>query len=322
MAYIKTPVNGSETFPVNENDVYKLIETIAVQEIGNIKSANRLYDALYYYDLTGTSSDAAGTVIEQAVINKATEQTYNKMQCDKSPVDPTVAVRYYNNWDMHKYTATARRDDIRRIIANKGTGVEDVVASIIDTLTQGNDSRDFKESRKLIMETTVTDYSSTLGGAPANMDGVLYAIRDMYESLRDENTAFTTTGWETATPEADIRIAVSSKLLNLLDVTKLANVLNLNKAELFGKIVVVPISDEDKTKWFKVVVYDRKAFNRARRVYDMDNEPCVGSRYHNYYLFVEDAFFYSPLFKATSLDVSVAANAELARIITLTPASK
>lgn len=310
---VVTPVNGSETFPNNPNDVYTLIETLAVQEIRNVKSANRIDDGLYYYDLT----DSDGVVIEQAVINKAVKRVFDKTKCDMSPLDPSLAVRYFNNFETRQYKATVRRDDIRKIIANKGVGVEDVVAEILDTLTQGRDSDDFKSSRSLIMNTEgVLDYSTILGGAPANMEGVLYAIRDMYESLRDENTGYDSTTYETATPERDIRIAISSKLMNLLDVTTLANIFNLSKVELMGKLVVIPVSDLDRANWYKVVVYDRMAFNRARRINDITFDECASGRYVNYFLTVEDAFFYSPLFKATQLDVSAAATAKYNSIIT------
>lgn len=308
-----TPVNGSDTFPNTTTDVCTLIETLAVQEIRNVKSANRIDDGLYYYDLT----DSDGVVIEQAVINKATKRVFDKTKCDMSPLDPSLAVRYFNNFETRQYKVTVRRDDIRKIIANKGVGVEDVVAEILDTLTQGRDSDDFKSSRSLIMNTEgLTDYRYTLAGVPANMEGVLYAIRDMYETLRDENSGYNFTMYETATPEKDIRIAISSKLMNLLDVTTLANIFNLSKVELMGKLVVIPVSDLTRANWYKVVVYDRMAFNRARRINDITFDECASGRYVNYFLTVEDAFFYSPLFKVVELDVSAAATAKYNSIIT------
>lgn len=307
-----TPSNGSDTFPTTENEFYTLIETLAVQEIDNIKSSNRLEDAVYYYDLTEDN----GTVIEQALIDKAKSRAVDKTQCNKAPVDPTLAARYFNNWTELQYPATVRRDEIRKIIANKGVGVENVVESIVDTTTQGRDADDFENARKLILETTVTDYSTILNGTPTNMRGVIYALRDMYDALRTENTLFTVTGWKMGVPEKDIRIGVSSKLLNLLDVTELANIFNLTKVELLGKLVVIPVSDLDKSKWYKVVVYDRHAFNHGRRVSYMDNEKCANAGYWNYYLFDTSAWFYSPLYKATSIDCTAAATAALAEIIT------
>lgn len=308
----KTPINGQETFPVTENDVYTLIETLAIQDIKNVKSTNRLDDAIYFYDVEN------GVVIEQALIGMAESQVFDKTKCDMSPKDPSVFVRYFNNYETKQYKTTTRRDDIRKIIANKGVGVEDIESMIVDSLTQGEGHDDFIATRSLILNAPdLPTYNVALGGTPASMKGILYAIRDMYEALRDDNNAYTPAmEVNSSTPESDIRVAISSKLLNLIDVTELANVFNLSKEELFGKIVVVPVSDLAKENWYKVVVYDRKAFGRATRIFDYDYDRCASGRYTNHFLTVERAYFYSPLFKAISLDVSAAATAELNKIIT------
>lgn len=306
-----TSTIGDEQFPVNENEFYPLVETIAYQSIKGVKSANRIEDAFYFVDLTEDN----GVVLETALIQKAESQSYDKNTCDMSPLDPTVVARYFNNWVSCRYKCTVRRDDIRKILANKGQGVEDIVAEILDSLTQGRDGKEFKSGRSLILDTDLVDYSVTLGGTPANLRGVIYAIRDMYDTLRTDNSGFDITGWETHTPEEDIRIAISSKLLNLLGVGELANILHLSEVELWGKLVVIPVSDLDRAQWFKVVVYDRKAMLHSRRKNTMDNEKCAGSEYWNYYLFVDDLFAYNPLFKATSMDFKHIAEEELAKLI-------
>lgn len=310
-----TPTNGSNEFPVNDNEFYAHVEVIAAQELRNVKSTNRIEDGFFFYDLV----DKTGSVISQMLIDKAKARAVDKTQCDMSPTDPSVVVRYFNNWKLVQYPATVRRADIRKIIANKGVGVEEFVDTILDTMTQGRDGDDFINGRQLILETELTDYTETLGGTPANMRGVLYAIRDMYDTLRTENELFTITGWKMGVPEEDIRIAVSLKLLNLIDVTELANIFNLSKVDLMGKLVVIPVSDLDKSQWYKVVVYDRHAFNHARYQNYIDDDKCASAGYHNFFLFDESMWFYSPLFKATSLYVSAAANAAFNSIITPTP---
>ena len=55
-------LTGSDTFPVNANDVYDLVETIAVQNIRAVKSSNRIEDAFYDYVVEN------GAVIEEAII--------------------------------------------------------------------------------------------------------------------------------------------------------------------------------------------------------------------------------------------------------------
>ena len=46
-----TTATGSETFPVNANDPYQAVETIARQTIRSAENGNALEDAFYEYDV-------------------------------------------------------------------------------------------------------------------------------------------------------------------------------------------------------------------------------------------------------------------------------
>lgn len=319
MALSITPTNGQETFPATENQYYNAVEKIARQEIMNVKSTSRLDDALYYYDMTGEND--FGDVIEQILIDKAKAQAYEPDTCLITPTDPNVAVRYFKNWNARVYKATIRRNEVRRILAKgvqDNNSVESFAGQILDTVTQGNDDDEFLYERQLITETEVTDFASTvLKGTPASMQGVIFAIREMYNYIKGMNSMFSASGFKMSTPAEDIRVALTERLMNLIDVGELSRILNLSKEELFGKLVIIPTTDQSAPALYKVVVYDRKAFNRARRVYSLDKREC-SPKFQNYELTVEDMYFYSPLFKATSIDVTAAATAKLNELITPT----
>lgn len=316
-----TPTDGNETFPATENAYYKSVEKIARQEIMNVKSTSKLDDAVYYYDMTGEAD--YGDVIEQMLIDKAKAQAYDPNTCIITPNDPTVAVRYFKDWNTRVYKATIRRNEVRRILAKcRGDNyVETFAGQILDTVTQGNDDDEFLYERQLITETKLTDFgSSILNGTPANMQGVIFAIREMYNYVKGMNTHFTVTGFKMSTPASDIRVGLSERLMNLIDVGELSRILNLSKEELFGKLVIIPTTDQEAPALYKVIVYDRKAFNRARRVYSLDPKEC-DPKFKNFELTVEDMYFYSPLFKATSLDVTSAATAKYNELITPLPST-
>lgn len=306
-----TTLEGSENFPVNTNDVYGLIETIASQNIRALRSTNRIVDGFFDYDVEN------GKVIEEAVIAMAKAQAFNKNDFSFTPKDPEVYVRYFNNFDPVQFETTIRRDDIRAILANKGVGLDSVVGEILETLTQGEGYDDFKKMRNVIFSANVANYNSlVLNGNPANMKGVLYAIRDAYNHLVSTNNDLTAEAFDSATPEADIRIAITPKLLNLIDVVELANVFNLEKEELFGKLVVVDVDDlADPAYYYNVVVYDRKAFGRATRVYDYTQDISGRARFTNHYLTVERAYFHNGLFKAARINAAGAATIALGDII-------
>lgn len=293
-------IEGTDEFPNNTNDVYDLVETIAVQNIRALKSTNRIVDGVYEYDIEN------GKVIEEAVIEMAEAQAFDKTKADFSPKDPVVHPKYFSNFDPVQFKTTIRRDDIRAIIANKGVGVEDVVSQIMDTLSQGEGNDDFIKTRELIFGADFKNYREILGGVPASMKGVIYALRDMYNHLKANNSDLTSAEYISATPSEDIRIALTPKVLNLIDVIELANTFNLSKEELFGKLVVVDCDDIDEADWYKVCVYDRKALGRATRIYDYTQDIIGSARYSNHYLTVERAYFHNGLFKGAYIDCTEA----------------
>ena len=305
-----TGINGSGTFPATSNDVYGLIETLAVQNIRDVKSTNRIVDGFYDYEVDN------GKVIEEAIIEMAEAQAFDKDAYSFAPTDPSVQVRYFNNFVGKQYAATVRRDDIRAIIANKGTGVEDVVARIIGTLGEGESNQDFIDARDALYKADMKNYRSIIGGVPASMKGVIYALRDMYNHCKCNNADLTSVEYVSATPEEDIRIAVSTKLMNLIDVIELASIFNLEKEELFGKLVIIDVDDlTDHTYDYFAFVYDRKAMGRATRLYEYTQDISGKGRFTNHYLTTERAYFHNGLFKGCYLDCTEACTTAKASII-------
>ena len=292
---------GSETFPVNANDVYGLVETIASQNIRAVKSSNRIEDAFYDYVVEN------GAVIEEAIIQMAEKQPFIKSgHPDLSPKDPVLDVRYFNNWESKQFETTIRKSDIRKIIADKGTGADEVVNAILESLTEGEGYDDYTAMRDIIADEEVGYDASMVvfnDKHPKNMKGVIYALRQMYNVLKATNKAGLDeeTGFKQSTPVDDIRIAVSEDVLNLVDVTELANVFNLSKEELFGKLVVIPFDKEYNHG--KVLVYDRKALGRGTRLFEYSQDVIGKGLYTNHYLTTERCYFYNKLFKCLKLDV-------------------
>ena len=296
-----TTLLGSETFPVNANDVYGLVEAIAVQNIRAVKSSNRIEDAFYDYVVEN------GAVIEEAIVEMAEKQAFVKSgNPNLAPKDPTLAVKYFNNWEAKQFQTTIRRSDIRKIIADKGTGFDELVNVILATLSEGEGYEDYKAMRDIIKNEQIGfDASLSLFNDkhPKNMKGVIYAMREMYNALKATNLIGLDSehGILQATPVEDIRIAVSESVLNLIDVVELANVFNLTKEELFGKLVVMPFdSGFDKSK---ILVYDRKALGRGTRLFEYSQDIIGKGLYTNHYLTTERCYFYNGLFKALRLDI-------------------
>ena len=302
---------GSDKFPLKENDVYGLVETIASQNIRSAKSTNRIVDGFYDYDVTD------GSVIEEAVVEMAKKQDFIRQgNPDFSPKDAKLHVKYFNNWETSQFQTTTRKTDIKNIIANKGTGFDELVSEIIGTLTEGEGHEDYTKMRNIITNTSVGKAckAALFGGlVPSSAKGIIYCAREMYNALKATNN-LGGVAYEYGVPVEDIRIAISESVLNLLDVTELANVFNLTKEELFGKLVVLPF--DKAVAPTKLMVYDRKALGRGTRLYEYSQDIIGKGLYTNHYLTTDRCYFYNDLFKAMTLDVSKAVTSAKSTLLT------
>lgn len=311
-----TPINGSNTFPTTPNAFLTAVETIAQQNVRAVKSTNKIEDAFYEYEVKD------GKVIEEAVIAMAARQAFVPtavgVQPDLSPLDPTLYIRYFNNFEENQWKVTKRPDEIRAVIA-KGMSEEELAAEIVATLTAGEGDYDYAQMRAVIEDSVNVgiDASSALfsGGVPQNSKGIMYAIRVMFNAIKATNTIGLGAGISTAqgVPVEDIRIAISEDITALIDMTELANLFNLSKEEILGKVVLLP--HDTNYGGTRVLVYDRKALGRATRTYEYGQDNLQLARYTNFGLTTSRAYFYNPLFKCLSLDVNTAATAEIGQLI-------
>ena len=296
------PTNqGSGTFPTTPNAFLDAVETIAQQNIRSVESTNRIEDAFYEYEVED------GKVIEEAIIEMATAQAFvptaEGAQPDLSPLDPKLHIKYFNEWDAQQWKTTLRKDEIRAIIA-RGESAEAVTSRIMGTLTSGEGDYDYAQMRAVIEDASVGVDATTdvLGNKkPKNMKGVMYAIRKMYNAVKATNTKGGVP-CKQGVPVNDIRIAISEDVLALIDMVELANLFNLSKEEILGKVVMLP--QDANYAGTRVLVYDRKALGRGTRVFDYSQDILGLARYSNHGLNTERCYFYNDLFKALALDIS------------------
>ena len=306
-----TPINGSATFPATANEFVTAVETIASQNIRSVVSTNRIEDAFYEYDVQN------GKVIQEAIIAMAEAQSFTPVaegeQPDLAPLDPKLFIRYFNNFEDKKFKTTIRNDELRAVMA-RGNSAEEFASRILDTLTQGEGEYDYQQERAIIENANVGIDASTalLGGkVPASSKGIMYAIRRMFNAIKATNTIGLAEGVSTkqGVPVEDIRIAVSDDVLALIDMTELANLFNLSKEEILGKVVLLPFDSNYSGN--RVLVYDRKALGRATRTFEYGMADLRGTnRYVLHTLYTSRAYFYNGLFKCLSLNVTAARTAE------------
>lgn len=312
-----TPVNGSANFPATPNTFLTAVETIAQQNVRAVESTNKIEDAFYEYEVKD------GKVIEEAIIEMASRQAFTPtpqgVQPDLSPLDPKLYIRYFNNFEENQFKVSKRPDEIRAVIA-KGMTAEKLASEILDTLTAGEGDYDYSQMRAVIEDTTTPvgiDASGALfnNTSPTNAKGIMYAIRAMFNAIKATNTIGLGVGVapKQGVPVEDIRIAISEDVLALIDMVELASLFNLSKEEIYGKVVRLPYDSAYSGN--RVLVYDRKALGRATRTYEYGQDNLQLARYTNFGLTTSRAYFYNPLFKCLSLDVTAAVTAEKATLL-------
>lgn len=307
------PTNqGSATFPVKANDFLDAVETIAQQNIRSVESTNLIEDAFYEYEVND------GKVIEEAIIEMAEAQAFvptaEGAQPDLSPLDPKLHIKYFNEWEEKQFKTTLRKDEIRAIIA-RGESAEAVASRIMGTLTSGEGDYDYTQMRAVIEDASVgvNAVTDVLGNKkPKNMKGVMYAIRKMFNAIKATNDKGGVP-CKQGVPVDDIRIAISEDVLALIDMVELANLFNLSKEEILGKVVKLPY--DANYAGTRVLVYDRKALGRGTRLFEYGQDILGLARYSNHGLTTSRAYFYNNLFKALALDVSDAVTTAEAEIM-------
>lgn len=328
MVLFAPPVdNGSGNFPANANEVYTLVETLATQSIESAKSTNVLDTAIPAEDIRN------GVVIEKAVIEMAKDYAYDPDALpfeDGDDLDPKLLVQYYSDYDERQFGVRVRKNEIRKVLMKERT-VESVVAEILNTITAKEGYYDQNKTLEIFTKGAFVDYS-TIAGTAKDMDGLLILIRDAYNHLIDNNDDTTAIKYVTRTDPADVRIFIPAAVSNVLDVTKLANLFNLSKVDLMARIVTLPDSlytvakndsgtapNAEKLR-YTVFVADRKAFIRARRVYEYSQDINGKALYTNHYLTTETLYGFCKLFKAVKIDASAAVTAGLEAHISGVPA--
>ena len=301
-------------FVATVNEAYDVIEKFAEQNINNVKGVNPFDSVLEDLEVKN------GTDIEKAVIEMAKANAYDP---DASPdwdaPDAKFTVNYFSEWTDKQFKTKVRRNDIRKILMREKSP-EDVAAQIIASLGLGESDADFIEQRKAFIGDFFVDYSTLISAKPKNMTGVLYVIREMYKHLVATNNDSrkgidVADDLRAATPESDVYVVLSDKLVNLIDVTELANTFNLSKEEMFGKIITYSADDLDPEYQYIVCVIDKNAIVRGRRTYEYSYDRSGAGLFDVHYLTTSRLYGVCNAFKGLQIDCSDAATAKVAELL-------
>lgn len=304
---------GKTAFTAEMNTYMNEVAKFCSQYLYALESTNPLDE---FFPVEEVSN---GEEVEISVIAKAAAQAFDSTGVNIwKDHKPTIATEWNPDaWDDKQFIVTMRYDEIRKaLLTNKSP--EEAAAKILDSITQGCNNYRYKQLRELMtVANYYKDYATIGKYTPKTMSGVLAICKDAYHHLRASNAdCCANTTIEMEVPAEDIYTLIPSKVMDLLDTTELANLYNLEKANLIGKIIVVNVDDLDPVNWYKVKVIDRKAVRRYRRNHDYTEDRNNTGRFTQEILFNSELNFMCGLFKAVEINCTAACEAKLNEIAT------
>ena len=287
---------GTPNVPSDVSSVYSMAYKFAKSSIENVRSVNPL-DVLF-----NKGRVDYGVNIEEAVIELLQKGAYDENAVNLFVAsDPTFAVRFYKDWTSGQFSTTVRLNEIRKMLA-RGLGerntAEAVAEKIVANLTE-SDSYDRYKNEKAVLTKLQNDiYANGTAQSASTYDELLTKIRNSVDEFQFINSKYTLAGIENRSALSDIYIVMPLNVKNGLDIVKLANMFNMEKADLLAKIIVTDETDN------AVYIVDRRAVFQYNRLLDLTEQFNAKALLTNYWYTVDDLYGYSPLFKATYIDAS------------------
>ena len=268
------------------NDTYEGIDKIFRSDIVVAEGRNTL-EGFYKGEAVN------GRIKEELFIEMATP--YNFTQDNTQYVfkgnDAGVHFVYYGDWNYEQSNKELFDYKVREML-NNGQTIDEIASGIVASIRNGDNDKIYTDLKGLLLsaKADMTPYETA---TVSNEEELLLAIRDAVSDFEFANNTYC--AYKHRTLKDNIRVIISAKLVNRIDVVKLANTLNIDRAEidtLFWKVDttdnVVYIVDKNAIGYFTKNTrgYSKRLEELRKTIYYFDNDKL---------------YYYSNLFKATYL---------------------
>ena len=266
------------------NDVYQGIDKILRSDIYTAEGRNTL-DGFYKGEAVN------GKIKEELFIEMASPYTFVRDNTDYvfKGNDAGIHFLYFNDWNYEQSNKELFDYKVREMLDN-GRSIDEIASALVVSLRNGDSNKIYKDLKGLLAEAKeqITPYEVA---EVSTLDDLLLQIRNAISDFEFSNDTYC--AYEHRTLKDNIRIIISAKLVNSIDVVKLANTLNIERAEMDALFWKVDTTDN------VIYIVDKNAmgyFTKNTRGYTKRLEEL---RKSIYYYDNDKLFYYSPLFKAT-----------------------
>lgn len=266
------------------NDYYDGIDAIFRSDIKTADTRNTL-DGFYKGEVVN------GKIKEELFIEMA--EPYSFVKDDTQYVfkgnDADLHFVYYGNWTNEQSNKELFTFKVREMLAN-GKTYDDIAMGVVASLRNGDNDKIYNDMKGLLLDAKaqMTPYEVP---TVDNMEDLLLQIRNAISDFEFANNTYC--AYKHATLKEDIRIVISAKLVNQIDVTKLANTLNIDRAEMDAIFWKVDTTDN------VIYIVDKNAIGYFTRNTEGYSEVKRPLRKIIFYYDNDKLYYYSPLFKAT-----------------------
>lgn len=274
------------------NDYYEGIDAIFKSDITTADTRNTL-DGFYKGEAVN------GKIKEELFIEMA--EPYAFVKDDTQYVfkgnDAGLHFVYYGDWNNEQSNKELFDFKVREMLAN-GKTLDDIAMSVVASLRNGDNDKIFNDLKGLLLtaKESMTPYEVA---TVSTTEDLLLQIRNAISDFEFANDTYC--AYKHATIKENIRIIISAKLVNLIDVTKLANTLNIDRAEMDALFWKVDTTDN------VIYIVDKNAIGYFTRNTQGYSERLRPMRKTIFYYDNDKLYYYSPLFKATYITFDASA---------------
>ena len=268
------------------NDTYNAIDKIFRSDITTAEGRNTL-DGFYKGEVEN------GRLLEEIFVEMGTP--YNFTKDDTQYVfkgnDAGLHFVYYGDWNYEQSNKELFIYKIRELL-DAGKSPDDIASAVVASLRNGDNDKIYGDLKGLLLDAKQNMNAWKVPSVSTTED-LLLQIRNIISHFEFANADYC--DYKHRTLKNNIRVIISAELINKIDVTKLANTLNVDRAEIDTLFWKVDTTDN------VVYVVDKNAigyFTKNTRGYSKFLEEL---RKVIYYFDNDKMYYSSTLFKGTYL---------------------
>lgn len=280
--------NGTTASNANVvNDVYSGLDAIFRSDIIVAEGRNAL-DGFY----KGEVDD--GKMLEQCFIEMATPYSFTRddTQYLFKGNDAGLNFKYFTDWNYEQSNKELFTFKIKEMLAN-GKTEDEIVTGVVASLRNGDNEKIFADMKGLFLNAKNSMTAWADEPTPSTMEELCLAIRDIISHFEFSNNDYCAKAHRT--PKDNIRIVIPYKLVNRIDVTYLANLLHVERAEMDAIFWQIDTNDN------VVYVVDLNAIGYFTKNTEGYTEVLKPLRKMIFYFDRDKLYYYSDFFKATYL---------------------